>query len=81
METGAVMLELYEKKFILAMDDGGLVACYWDLDEAIEDGKHIAAEHPGETYRVFELTGSEQGKDDLTYTYALRETLRAGNDG
>ena len=80
MDDGAVMLELYEKKFILAMDDGGLVACYWDIDEAIEDGKHIAAEHPSETYRVFELTGRQQGKEELTCTYALRETIRAGTD-
>ncbi len=70
------MLELYEKKFILTMDDGSLISCYWDLDDALADGKQLAARQKGETYRIFELRTKDIGNDVISYEYKLRETLR-----
>ena len=60
------MLELYEKKFILTMDDGSLIACYWDLDEALVDGKQLAARQEGETYRIFELVKKTKKAEALS---------------
>ena len=72
------MLDANEMKFIIANEDGSMIACYADYDSAEIDAKDLSAseDNKDKIFRIYELTSSAKlGETIVQKTYEVKLTL------
>ena len=58
------MLEMRDRKYVLATEDGGIVAAYWDVEDAKIDAQDIW-ESEGKKLQILEMTHSIEIEDGI----------------
>lgn len=72
------MLEANEMKFIIANEDGSMIACYADYESAEIDAKDLSAseDNKDKIFCIYELTSSAKlGETIVQKTYEVKLTL------
>ena len=72
------MLEANEMKFIIANEDGSMIACYADYESAEIDAKDLSAseDNKDKKFHIYELTSSAKlGETIVQKTYEVKLTL------
>jgi len=72
------MLEANEMKFIIATEDGSMIACYADYESAEIDAKDLSATegNKDKVFHIYELTSSAKlGETIVQKTYEVKLTL------
>jgi hypothetical protein len=72
------MLEANEMKFIIANEDGSMIACYVDYESAEIDAKDLSAseDNKDKKFHIYELTSSAKlGETIVQKTYEVKLTL------
>ncbi len=70
------MLELYDSKFIITTDDGKMINCYSNFEDALVDAKDVVKNQNIEHVFIYEqLKKVTLGKEFLQKIYQLKEKV------